>query len=339
MKGWKLVKPETLKEEQIEEAVAADNVAKVKITKALITLPSVLNYLGELDEENNVVLGNQGIGIVSDTPANLFGLEEGKRVYVEPNKPCLECFNCKNNEEDKCSEVLVAGEDYDGFLSNFFSANASKLYLLPDSVSDSDALFIGHVSLAVSIIDKLNVQKGDYVVIVGANNYSNILAQLLIYYQTVPILVGFNEEDLNIAKETGIYYVLDKNDNWQKDISEITGGRMTKNLVYFSDSNIPVAKAFALTSYNANMIFTGISHNNNPISFTKAIKKQLVIQFINSTVGNTASSINLLANKAINFSHLKIANGKYENVPEIFSNLKKELSERGRIHETIVDID
>ena len=339
MKGWKLTKIKTLKEEQLAEDFASQSNAKVKVTKALITLPSVLNYLGELDSDNHYVLGNQGIGIVTEAPANLFGLEEGKRVYIEPNKPCLECYNCKNNEEDKCSDVLFAGEDYDGFLSNFVSANASKLYLLPDSVSDEEALFIGHLSLAVGIINKLDIQKGDYVVIVGANNYSNVLAQLLIYYQTVPILVGVNEEDLKIAKDTGLYYVLDQNDNWQKEVSTITGGRMTKSVVYFSDSNIPVARAFSLASYNANVVFTGISYNNNPISFSKAIKKQLIIHCVNESVGNTASSINLLANKAVNFSHLKIEQGKYEKVPETFKKLAEEFNQNGRIHETIVEID
>ena len=34
------------------------------------------------------------------------------------------------------------------------------------------------------------VEKGDYVAIVGSDNYANVLAQLLIYYQAVPILLG-----------------------------------------------------------------------------------------------------------------------------------------------------
>ena len=82
-----------------------------------------------------------------------------------------------------------------------------------------------------------------------------------------------NEEDYNIAKESGIYYVLGTEDNWQKEVATITSGRMTKSVVYISDCNIPSAKAFALASYNASVAFTGVYYKNNAISFAQAIKK------------------------------------------------------------------
>lgn len=337
MKGWKLKKPLKLEECELSEPADTGNLSKVKITKALITLSDVLRFSGDIDT-NDVVLGSYGIGIVSETNANLFGLEKGKHVYLESTNPCNECHNCKNGEHSKCSNLLTAGEDFNGFLCDFASVESDKLFVLPESVSDFEALFIGHISLAIAIVDKLSIQKGDYVAIIGANNFGNILAQLLIYYQAVPIVMSTQDEDVQIAKDSGIYYVLGQEDNWQREVASITGGRMTKSVVYISDCNIPANKAFALASFNADVAFTGVSSKNNTISFAQAIKKQLKINCINSGFGNTAASINLIANKALDLSHLKLDTSTYDAVPQTFSKMTEKLANDGKIYETVIDL-
>ncbi|MBE7087385.1 MAG: hypothetical protein E7369_03700 [Clostridiales bacterium] len=337
MKGWKLTKPLKLKLTDIDGgACEQSNLSKVKITKALLTFSDLLRYTGEISTDN-VVLGSYGIGIVSQIDTNLFGLEKGLHVYVEPYRPCLECFNCKNDEEDKCSDIYTAGEDYDGFLSDFVEVDSSKLFILPDSVSDTEALFINHISLAIAIIEKLDIQKGEYVAVVGGNNFGNILSQLLIYHQAVPILVDNDPENIRIAQDSGIYYTLGPDEVWNKEVSNITGGRMAKHVVYISDSDIPVSKAFALASFNAGVVFTGTVTNTSAISFTQAVKKQLCIHCVNGAFGNTAASINLIANKAIDVSKLKINTASYQDVPDVLKNMKDEYDSNEKFYETIID--
>lgn len=337
MKGWKLVKPFSLKEEAILEQQNKDTSTKIKIVKSLINLADVLRYSGEIDSKN-VVLGSYGIGIVSETNANLFDLEKGKHVYIEPARPCGQCYNCNNKNEQNCSELQIAGEDFDGFLSDFCDVTADKAYSLPEHVTDFEALFIGHISHAIAIVDKLDIQKGDYVAIVGANNFGNILAQLLIYYQAVPIIMTNDDENLQIAKDSGIYYALGPEDNWQKEVSSITGGRLAKSVVYIADCNIPINKAFSVASYNAPLAFTGIPYKTTSIGFAGAVKKQIDIHCINNGFGNVETSINLIANKAINFTHLKLNTCTYDQVPETLENMKKTLDEKDKIYETIVEM-
>lgn len=337
MKGWKFIAPMSIAEEEVVDSLDNSELSKVKITKALITLTDVLRYNGEI-ESDNIILGSSGIGIISETETNLFGLEKGQHVYINPTKECSECYNCKSGNDSGCSNLQVAGQDYHGFLSDFVDVAPEKLFVLPESVPDLEALFIEHISQAISVVDKLGVQKGDYVAIIGANNFGNILAQLLIYYQAVPIVMTTNEEDYKIAKDSGIYYVLGQDDNWVKEVSLITSGRMTKSVVYISDCNIPTVKAFSVASFNASVAFTGLSYRNNPISFSQAIKKQLQILCIGDSTGNTAASINLIANKAINLSHLKLDSSTYDKVPETLENMSKQLDEQGKIYETVVDL-
>ncbi len=337
MKGYKLIKPFTLSEKETADVSEENHIAKVRTTKALITLPDVLRYTGET-ELADVIMGSAGIGVISETDNNLFELEKGQRVYVEPVRECNECYNCKKGDYSKCSDLQVAGEDFDGFLSDFVSAAPEKLFALPDSVSDNQALFINHISLALAVFDKLNIQKGDYVAVVGANNFGNIFSQLLIYYQAVPIVMSLDKDNYEAVKKSGIYYALGPDDNWQKEVSNITSGRMTDKVVYVADCNIPVAKAFSLASFGAAVVFTGTTNKTGPVYFTQAVKKQLDIHCINTGFGNTAASINLIANKAINFNNLKIEECAYADVPNVFKNLAEQLEKTDKISETIVSL-
>lgn len=336
MKGWKLIKPKTLKEEEFIDSSETQSLSKVKITKSLINRADVLRYNGEL-ETKQVFLGGSGIGIVVETDANLFGLEKGKRVYIEPTRECAECYNCKNGQYTDCSNIQIAGEDFNGFLSDFATAPADKLFLLPDSVSDIDALFLGHISTSLKIVDMLKIQKGDYVAIIGSDSFGIILSQLLIYYQAVPIVMTLDDYNYKLAKDSGIYYVLGKDDNWQKEVSTITGGRMAENVVYISDCNIPSSKAFSLAAHGASVVFTGTTYNNT-VAFMQAIKKQLNILCINNGFGNTASSINLLANKAIDLSNLNINKIRYEQVPQTFKSLNDTFENNDITYEVIVEM-
>ncbi len=336
MRGYSITDLKKLKETEISDSLVDSTTTKVKITKSLVTLLDVLRYNGEVSGEN-VVLGKHSVGIVSETGANLFDLEKGSRVYIEPYKECGKCYNCVNEEGGKCANLLQAGEDYNGYLSNFAVVNNESLFTLPDSVSDVEALFIDYIALAIKVVDKLNVQKGDYVAIVGANNFGIILAELLMYYSAVPVVITTDEEDYKIAKDSGIYYVLNGDDNWQKEVSSMTGGRMADKVVFVADCDVSASKAFNLASFNAQVAFTGVFYKNSPISFMQAIKKQLEIMCINNGYGNTASAINLLSNKAINLSKLKLDTAKYEEVPSVFKKSNAKLEKEEKLTETIIE--
>lgn len=335
MQGWHITAPERIEDRNIEESFDVTTETKVMVTKALVTLNDALHFAK--GEPQNVP-GSYGIGLVSEPGQNLFDLKQGTRVYISPMVACGKCFNCNNNEPGKCSDLRIAGENFNGFLRNFVTTESSNLYYLPESVSDNDALFIEHISLSLSVIDKLDIQKGDHIVVIGANNFGNIFCQLLIYYQAVPILIDTDEENLQCAKNCGVYYTLGKDDNWVKEVSSITGGRMAKSVVYISDGDISPKNAFQLAGYNAHVAFTGLSGKNNSFSYTTAARKQLILHFVNTGYGYISSSINLIANRACNLKKLQIEECSYADVPEMFGKMAEKLSRGEKIYDTIVKV-
>lgn len=336
MKGYKINKPLELIETEVNVDNNLQSSSKVRIVKALITTADVLRFNGTIP--TNKIIGSAGIGIVNEADANLLDIEKNKRVFMQSKRGCGECFRCIDGNKSRCLAPLTAGEDFDGFLADFMNAPNDSSFILPESIDDNKALFIDKINLALNIIDTLKVNKGDYVTIVGANNLGVILAELLIYYQAVPILLTDNEEEAEIARKSDVYYVLSDKEDWNKEISVITSNRMTDKVVFISDCNIPIFKAFSLASKNASIVYTGDYSKSNAISFSTAVKKQLNIICLNSGFGYTESSINLITNNAINFNHLKVNVIKYKDVPETLKKLNEDWNNDLSVTDTIVEL-
>lgn len=344
MKGWILHGANNLELKELEiPEIKDNNKVKVKLTKSMITIEDVLRYTGET-KVNNVVLGSAGIGILADDNKDnsLFSNQDDPnklpRVYVNPYKPCNECYTCKSNSKSKCSDLNIAGEDYNGFLREFVYPDSSQVFPIPDSISDKDALLIETVSLALSTIDRLNIQKGEHVVIIGADTLGITLAQILKYYQSIPIIIDNDAQKIQLASDCGIYYALTKEKDWMKEVTEITGGRMANHVVYLQQSKIPVKMAFQLAGYGIPVAIIGETASTSQISFTLALKKELKLEFISNGYGNTLSSINLIANKAIDFSKINVATTSFEKCGEKFEELSNKLENDLPIYNVIVDM-
>lgn len=340
MKGWYLHGVNHLELKDIQSDFELDiNRTKVKLTKSLINIDDVLRYTGET-KVSGVVLGSAGIGIVAeDSQENtLYALSKGTRVYVNPYKPCKECYSCKSHIKNKCSDLKIAGEDYDGFLREFIYPENSEVFPIPENISDKDALLIETVSLALNTIDRLNIQKGEHVVILGADTLGITLAQLLKYYQSIPVVLDTDPAKVALAAECGIYYSLTKDKDWLKEVTEITGGRMANQVIYIQQSKIPVKTAFQLAGYNTPVGIVGATTATSPVSFSLALKKELKLEFIDNGYGNTLSSINLIANKAIDFSKINVATTSFENCGEKFKELAQKFDNDEQIYSVIVDM-
>lgn len=344
MKGWLINKNGSF---ELKDIVLSENklnsnteeTIKIKITKSLIGISDILRYTGEY-EPTGYVLGSSGIGIAVNDFAvdSLSPICKGDRLYINPYRPCKECFYCKSNDKKACSDLLVAGEDYDGFLREFVDAKLSDVYAIPENISDTEALFIETVALALNIIDKLNIQKGEHVVILGADNFGIIMAQILKYYQSIPVIIDNDNTKVNLAKECGIYYSISKDSDLVKEVSEITGGRLAPHIIYNQDSNIPLNHAFSLAGYNAQIAISAIGKGSNIVTFAPAVKKEIKLFFINTGFGSTEASINLIANKAIDLSKLPIQNVNFNDCEETFKKLAEDYISGKTVDETIVNI-
>lgn len=120
----------------------------------------------------NTVLGHEFVGIVEEIGSTVTHLSPGDRVAVNVETFCGECFFCKRGHiNNRTQGGWELGCRIDGCQAEFvrvpFADNGCTL--IPESVSDEDALFLGDV-LATGYFgaEIADIKPGDTVAVVGA---------------------------------------------------------------------------------------------------------------------------------------------------------------------------
>ena len=201
MKAWRLHEKGVLTLDELPVQTVGESCVKFKTLAAGLSLTDLLMYEDKvhIGSEPHIV-GRQCVGLVTEVGEAVSGFARGDRVAVDPFVPCKSCPPCKAGKYDECEKMVCRGVDDDGFMSDFNVVSSSMIYKIPERIKDSDAVMIEYVALGINTVNKLHLDKGEYIVIVGANAIGICLAQVALYNQAVPILVDVDADRLALAK-------------------------------------------------------------------------------------------------------------------------------------------
>lgn len=339
MDGIQITKDHSLEVITKKETFDSVDCVKIKIKKALMTPEDFLSLDGNLNVEYPIIPARVAIGLVSEVGDKNSELQRGDKVFPHPEIACGNCPECIDGDKKHCSAFSVAGKNIDGFLRDFVIAHSGDVSALTRDgennkslFDDNDALFLDHIALCVNAIDAIDVQRGEHVVIVGGDALGIILAQLVIYYQGVPILVDNNDENIIVAQNAGVYYTLFADNKIEKNVSDLTGARLSGKVVYMTGSNLNTDIALKLAGNNATVCFAGFATPPLKVNFTQALQKNLNFKCVTSGYGAIDSSINLLALKAVNVGIFNVPSVKQEQavdaIREIAASTKKTASSK-----------
>lgn len=321
MKVWKLEAPKKMKVEESAPTALSSGFLKVKIEEVLFSTLDLDIYSGKIKRSYPFVMGRSAVGVISDV------FQKGKtlfkkmdRVAIEPFSMCNRCLECSQGDFQHCSELQYMGQNCDGLLKNFVDVSINQVHHLPDNLPYEKALFAPYVAFCLNIISALRLRKGGHVAIFASTKTGIILAQLVAYYQAVPILVSDNEDLLESARELGIFYCLNsKETDVEREILTTTGGRLCHEIVLFCDSEFSVKDVYHVASVNADICLAGESTHESKLSLAQISQKHLNIFGVYNGVGSFSSAINLLVTGTVQVEKLI---GK----TIMFNNLDKDLA-------------
>ena len=302
MKVWQLNSPNNLQRADAPDLELTEDKVKVKITKALLSEADVAVYSGATRVKYPVVPGRFAIGQVTEAAEDSY-MKKGDRVYLA------------GVTEDG---LRFAGETANGFYRDFVAAGADEAYVLPASVSDEAAFLIDAVAMAERVVDEMHVSVGQHILVVGGGLYGNVLCQILIYHRAVPILADNNAERLARAKKSGIYYTYPNDDTLKEHILQVTGGKLADAAVYlaFSNKSEP-STVFSLVAREAYVAYCAMTGKPLAVNLENALKNNVTVKGITESREFVSTAINILANKAVNFSEFAYANFPEEKLPEL----------------------
>lgn len=323
MKVWQLAYPHNLQHVVAPDLKRTDDKVKVKVTKALLTETDVAVYSGAIKVKAPFIPGRFAIGQVTEAGEDSF-IRKAERVYLA------------GVTEDECSPdgLNIAGETVDGFYRDFVLAGVDDVYPLPASVSDDAAFLIDAIALAEHVVDEMHVDVGQHILVLGGGLYGNILCQILIYHRAVPILADNNPERLARAKKCGIYYTFPNDDTLKQNVLNVTGGNLADGAVYLAFANrCEPSVLFPLVKRDSYVSFCALTGKTLPVNLEYAMKNNVTIKGITESREFVSTAINLLANKAVNFSEFTFRNTREEDLPKLLEKYSELQASGGNLPE------
>jgi L-iditol 2-dehydrogenase len=128
-----------------------------------------------------LVLGHEPVGVIVEAGKEVEGFKFGDRVFAHHHVADLNCYYCKRGDYTLCPQFAQTHLEPGGF-AEYFKVPAPNLQLdtlkLPDSLSFEEATLIEPVGCCIRAQNKVGIQKGDSVAVIGAGPSGIIHAML-----------------------------------------------------------------------------------------------------------------------------------------------------------------
>ncbi len=131
---------------------------------------------------------------------------EGRRVVGEINAGCGRCQLCRDGDTRHCPRRTVLGiVGRDGAFAEYLQLPASNLLPVPDEVPDERAVFTEPLAAACGILERVNINEGERVAVVGDGKLGLLCAQAMKATTGAGVtLVGRHDSKLEIARGRGV---------------------------------------------------------------------------------------------------------------------------------------
>ncbi len=166
-----------------------------------------------------VVQGHEGSGVVVKTGNNVRGFKAGDRVTIQPQVFCGECSPCRTGHYNVCKNLKVYGVHAPGMFTEYFPVAASKLLLLPETMSFDEGAFVEPAAVATGAIRRCGNIKGMNVIVLGAGTIGNLTAQTASASRACKVVItDINQSRLDIAAKCGIQVCVNTKGRKLKDV-------------------------------------------------------------------------------------------------------------------------
>jgi len=163
------------------------------------------------------VPGHEFVGVVEEiygnVPQEQYGYLIGQRIVGEINAACHrpDCYYCQQNMPTHCPNRTTLGiVNRDGAFADYLMLPVENLHLVPENVSDEEAVFVEPLAANFEILEQVHIKPTDSVVVLGDGKMGQLAAQVLALSGCEVMMVGKHEEKLALSEKRGVHtYVLD----------------------------------------------------------------------------------------------------------------------------------
>jgi threonine dehydrogenase-like Zn-dependent dehydrogenase len=240
-------------------------------------------------------LGHEFVGVVEDAP----GATElvGKRVVGEINAGCGRCELCRGGDARHCPARTVLGiAGRDGAHAEFLSLPVANLLVVPGEVSDARAVFTEPLAAACGVVERVEVEPGARVAVVGDGKLGLLCAQALAALTRADItLVGKHDAKLEIARRRGV-------ETARLDQLSAASARAFDVVVEASGSPTGFDLALSLLRPRGTLVLKSTFHGETRFDSSRVVVDELSV--VGSRCGRFAPALELLKGSRVDVESL-----------------------------------
>jgi threonine dehydrogenase-like Zn-dependent dehydrogenase len=199
--GMKALRVEDNKLKLADSAVPhREGEALVRMTMAGICNTDIEIARGYADFRGT--LGHEFVGVVEESPDRA---QIGRRVVGEINVGCGQCGLCRENDPRHCPDRTALGiRGRDGAFAEYLSLPSRNLLVVPDGVSDRQAVFTEPLAAALAILDQVEIRASHRVAVVGDGKLGQLISRVIAGTGCDLTLIGKHDAKLELAARAGV---------------------------------------------------------------------------------------------------------------------------------------
>jgi len=156
-----------------------------------------------------VILGHEYTGKILEIGDGVKDFKEGDRVVIDPNITCGSCTYCKMGLSNMCERMTTLGIFINGGFTEYNVAPAKALHKISPDVPAELAVFAEPLSCVINATQKLKIQPGESVVVLGAGPIGLLFTQMFKASGAGKIIVSeVSEYRSKYAKQSGATTVI-----------------------------------------------------------------------------------------------------------------------------------
>ena len=219
----------------------------------------------------------------------------GKRVCGEINISCAAlgrmpvCDFCKQGLKTHCGRRTVLGIiGHPGTYAEYIALPVENLYVVPENVSDQEAVFVEPLAAACEILEQVDVKRFKTAAVLGDGKLAQLIARVLQTRIPRVVLYGKHANKLALARRAGIQTKTVHGDARDlKRIKETYG-----LLVEATGSPSGLALAQQMTEPRGTLVLKSTFHGASPVETWPIVVKE--INVVGSRCGPFDKAIALL---------------------------------------------
>lgn len=281
MKAIQIVKPGELRIIDMEKPHIDDkNNILVKMRAAGICGSDVGIYHGTNAAATYPrVIGHEMVGVVEEIGSNVKKLKVGDRIIVNQVVSCGECYPCRHNRGNVCDHLEVRGVHRDGGYREYMAVPEEDCYILPDNLSDADAVMIEPTTIAIQSLSRAEIEDDDVIFIIGCGALGSSILRIARLTNAKIIVGDIVDDKLNDALKNGAHYAVNlSHEDFEEKVKEYSNGRGPTVTIDAACTKDSLMNAIKVTGNAGRVITMGFSITPTEVNQFLITSKELDVR-------------------------------------------------------------